>query len=230
MDVDVIIPVFNGARFVERAIASVRSQTRDAVREIICIDDASTDGSGAVLDRLAAVEPRLVVLTQPGNGGVAAARNRGVRHGRAEAIAFLDQDDEWLPDKLEAQLDALERDLELGYVVGQQQMILDPGATRPGWCRPEWLEAPQNGFLPSALLVRRECFERVGLLDERYRAGADDTDWFARARRLEVPFLNLDRVVMRRAIHGDNLSREHAGGAELLAMVRRLTSTEGPTS
>lgn len=221
MDVDVIIPVFNGARFVEHAVASVQAQTVDVVRQIICVDDGSSDESRDVLERLASTDPRLTVLAQETNLGVAAARNRGVRHGDAALIAFLDHDDEWLPDKLAAQLEALEQGPDLGYVVGQQQMVLDPGAVRPAWCLPEWLQTPQKGFLPSTLVVRRGCFEHVGPLEERFRAGGDDSDWFARARRLGVPFRHLDRVVMRRRIHGENLSNDRSGSRELLDLVRQ---------
>ena len=100
-------------------------------------------------------------------------------------------------------------------------MVLDPGAVRPAWCLPEWLQTPQKGFLPSTLVVRRGCFEHVGPLEERFRAGGDDSDWFARARRLGVPFRHLDRVVMRRRIHGENLSNDRSGSRELLDLVRQ---------
>lgn len=90
--VSVILPVYNRADSVERAVASIRAQAVDDL-EIVCVDDGSTDGSG---ERVAAADPRVVLIRQP-NGGVAAARNAGLRAARGELVAFLDSDDAW-PD------------------------------------------------------------------------------------------------------------------------------------
>jgi hypothetical protein len=88
--VSVILPVYNRADVVDRALASVRAQAVDDL-EIVCVDDGSTDGSG---ERVAAADPRVVLLRQE-NGGVAAARNAGLAAARGELVAFLDSDDEW---------------------------------------------------------------------------------------------------------------------------------------
>jgi glycosyltransferase involved in cell wall biosynthesis len=219
MTVDVVIPVFNGARFVSRAVASVLSQGVPVV--VHCVDDGSHDDSLAVLDSLAAADQRVRVYRSPANSGVAAARNRAIRAGAAQFLAFLDQDDEWMPAKLEIQLSALASRPDVGWVVGYQQMVLEPGASRPHWCREEWLDGPQMGYLPGTLLARRDAFLAVGLLDETLVNGGDDTDWFARARRTGVVGEVLDEVVLRRWVHGSNGSSNPRTNDDLLALVRR---------
>jgi glycosyltransferase involved in cell wall biosynthesis len=100
--VSVVIPTHDRAHLVERAVASVVSQTA-AVAEVILVDDGSTDGTAAVVrERF----PGVVVDVQP-HRGVSAARNRGIERASGDWIALLDSDDEWLPTKIERQLAAL---------------------------------------------------------------------------------------------------------------------------
>lgn len=91
MLLSIIIPVYNVAPYLRRCLSSVLSQI-DEEAEVICVDDGSTDGSGAILDEMAAGEPRLFVVHQE-NGGVSSARNRGLAEARGEYIAWIDSDD-----------------------------------------------------------------------------------------------------------------------------------------
>jgi glycosyltransferase involved in cell wall biosynthesis len=226
VDVDVIVPVYNGERFVRRAVNSALRQALEGGRVTIwCIDDGSVDGSWELLQQLAA-NPCVRILKQQ-NRGTAAARNTAIRQGSAELIAFLDQDDEWLDGSLAARVAVLRGRPEVGYVTGLQDMVTEDGSL-PSWARGEWLANPvQPGPLPSALVVRRACFERVGYLEESLSAGGDDADWFARARRHQVPHVMLDSVVVRRSIRNDNQSADPATGGDLLAMVRRHLNAQG---
>ena len=95
----VIIPVYNRERMIERAVRSVLTQTY-ADFEVIVVDDGSTDGSAAVVESIADSRVRLVPMAK--NCGVSEARNEGVRQASGELIAFLDSDDEYLPEKLAA--------------------------------------------------------------------------------------------------------------------------------
>lgn len=228
MDIDVIIPVFNGAEFVRRAVESALGQQTGAALTIHCIDDQSTDRSWAVMQDLAREYETVRSYRNARNVGVAATRNWGVTQGVGEFIAFLDQDDVWVPHKAALQLTAFEQDPAVAYVVGRQKIVVEDGHRRPAWCRPEWLESTQLGFLPSALMVRREAFAAVGFFDESMRAGGDDSDWFARARRAGVPFANLDEVLLERHVHDHNLSSDRSTDNELLTMVRRhVTESRG---
>ena len=109
--VSVVIPVFNGARFVSNAIASALEQTRKP-DEIIVVDDGSKDDSAAVVERSFG---RAVTLVRQKNAGPAAARNHGVRLSSGEWLAFLDADDTWHPSKLERQL-CFKEDSKLGII------------------------------------------------------------------------------------------------------------------
>lgn len=97
--VSVVIPAYNCARFVPRALASVQAQTGVDL-EIIAINDASTDDTLAILNQLAATEPRLRVVDNPGNLGPAGTRNAGIAASRGEWIAGLDADDAFAPGRL----------------------------------------------------------------------------------------------------------------------------------
>src|SRR5262245_51722410 len=112
--VTVVIPVFNRAQAVQRAVASVLAQTCQDF-EIIVVDDGSTDSTPAVVAALS--DPRLTLIRHERNRGGSAARNTGYRAGSAPFVAFLDSDDEWLPTKLERQLEVFDNaDDTLGLV------------------------------------------------------------------------------------------------------------------
>lgn len=106
-DFSVIIPAFNAVRTIERTVRSVLGQTHRSF-EVIVVDDGSTDGTAAVLETLAAADPRVRVISKP-NGGCASARNAGCEAARASLIALLDSDDTYLPNYLEAIYDLVGR-------------------------------------------------------------------------------------------------------------------------
>ena len=103
--VSVVIPAYNAAATLDETLRSVRSQTHRAL-EIIVVDDGSTDDTGAIAQRHAAVDDRVQVVAQD-NAGLAASRNAGWIRARSELIAFIDADDLWAPTKIERQLERL---------------------------------------------------------------------------------------------------------------------------
>src|SRR3954468_20412746 len=104
-DVSVIIPVYNGSNEIRRSVESVLAQSRRPA-EIIIVDDGSTDGTAELVQGYGPA----VRLVRQVNAGAAAARNCGARHASGDWLAFLDHDDEWLPNKLDLQAQALEAD------------------------------------------------------------------------------------------------------------------------
>lgn len=107
--VSIVVPVYNAAAYLEETVAMVRRQTVSDW-ELILVDDHSTDGSDAVMRRLAAEDDRIVLLWQTeGVKGAANARNLGIRRAEGRYLAFLDADDVWRPDKLEKELAFLKR-------------------------------------------------------------------------------------------------------------------------
>ena len=122
--VSVVIPVFNGAQFVAKAVASVRAQTVNDV-EIIVVDDGSVDGTQAVLQGLQ--QTMGITWVEQDHGGPARSRNRGIEASQGEFIALLDCDDVWLADKLEAQLAVMDRRPEVGVVHTDYESVDEDG-------------------------------------------------------------------------------------------------------
>jgi glycosyltransferase involved in cell wall biosynthesis len=124
MKVSAVIPVFNRREYVQRAIDSVLAQTVP-VDEIIVVDDGSTDGSAELVE---ARYGNCVRVVRQANAGVAGSRQRGVLEARGEWIAFLDSDDEWLPERTDELLNAAERvPVEVAWVFGTLRIVTDSG-------------------------------------------------------------------------------------------------------
>jgi glycosyltransferase involved in cell wall biosynthesis len=177
--VTAVLPVYNGAAQIRRAIESVLTQSY-AVAELIVVDDGSTDGTA---DIVRSYEPSVRYLYQS-NSGVAAARNRGLREATTEWIAFLDHDDQWLPDKLERQVSALQTKPESRLCYSAQWLHLLDGTKEYHYLPPDelWPAARmRNPFPPSVVLLhKREALE-IGGFDERLKgASCEDWDFFIR--------------------------------------------------
>jgi glycosyltransferase involved in cell wall biosynthesis len=169
-----VIPVYNGARDIRRAIDSVLAQTRP-VNELIVVDDGSTDDT---CDVVRSYGDKVRLLEQP-NRGVAAARNYGAREARSEFIALLDHDDEWLPAKIDVQMAALERQpgSRLAYCAFWLQTIDGKTVRRHVPLAQFWPGARlRNPFPPSSAILRRAELLELGGFDERL-PGASCEDW-----------------------------------------------------
>jgi glycosyltransferase involved in cell wall biosynthesis len=187
-----IIPLYNGARWIEQSIQSVLSQTLQP-DEFIVVDDGSTDDGPAIVERLAQSHP-ISLLRKP-NGGQSSTRNFGVAHSKSALIALLDQDDIWHPKHLEALVEVFRehKGPPLGWVYSDFDDIDHDGkmVSRTYVEHPR-LENPkrhlhlilQQGIIiqPSATLINRSAFETVGGFDERL-CGYEDDDLFLRMFR-----------------------------------------------
>ena len=218
--VTVIVPVFNGARFIRAAIASIAKQAHGRVRALV-IDDGSTDDSVEVIAALAADHDWIETMRHPVNRGVAATRNAGITRVETPYIAFLDQDDTWADEKLDRQFGVLDAEPDLDFVLARQSFHLEAGVARPPWAKDRMFEGPQPGNVFGAMLGHRNCFDRVGLLREDILFGNDDVDWFARVRTSDLRYRMLDDVLLNRTLHDTNHSRlTHVGNPELLRVMR----------
>ena len=220
-----IVPLFNGRRFVRAAIDSILAQ-EPAPREVVVVDDGSTDGGGELL----AGRPGVRVIRQA-NAGEAAARNRGIRESTEPLIAFLDQDDLWLPRKLALQVPALEADPSIDIVFAQHRLIVEDAAR---WFRQDALGQVLTAEVPGSTIVRRRAFERIGLYREDMRLGSD-VDWILRAQDAGMKTRLVEEVLLLRRMHGANSSRDgERFMGELLraarASVRRKRSDAGTGS
>lgn len=203
--VSVIIPTHNREHYVMEAVNSVLQQTVPAF-ELIVVDDGSTDGSARLLESLGS---KLRYVYQP-NRGIGAARNAGVACATGEFIAFLDDDDVWLPDKLQRQLAAFDKEPALEAVYGHGEQFVGPDAdahTRKRFERHDGRIVPAS--LASTLLIRCAAFNRVGGFDESLRIGIE-MEWYSRLCESGIVTRMLDAVVYRRRLHASNLNVTYA--------------------
>jgi glycosyltransferase involved in cell wall biosynthesis len=207
--VSVVVPVFNGERFLGEALQSVVTQTIPPA-EIIVVDDGSTDGTAEVARRFGGVR----YVAQP-HAGIAAARNRGVDVAGADCLSFLDADDWWPPEKLEIQTAALERDPAIDVVLGHCVEVSQSEWIAP---RPHATERAVPAYLASACLVRRGAFDRVGPFATTLRAG-EFIDWVLRARSCGLRILVPPEVVLWRRVHDANYGVTHRVAYEDYARV-----------
>jgi glycosyltransferase involved in cell wall biosynthesis len=170
--VSVIIPTHNRAQFIQRAIASVLEQS-PAVLEVIVVDDGSKDETESIVTNCARKDARIRFLRHDRQKGAQAARNTGLRAAQGEWIAFLDSDDQWLPDSLTSRLRAAkERALQ---VVHSECYVHNAGSASPepygvppmqGRIYSEILRTLGVGPLYPSLMFTREALAKIGFLDE----------------------------------------------------------------
>jgi len=206
--VSVVIPVYNGERFIAAAINSVLTQTCGAadVSQVIVVDNNSTDGTLALLRDLIATRygDCVLAISEP-RPNAANARNAGARLATGEWLAFLDADDLWLPEKLERQMEAVRQHPEasLFFTLGKEfhSSDLDAEARAKAPCRPQ----PYPMLTPSSLLLEREIFRRVGDLPSV--PGGEFIAWYGWARELGFKDFTVPEVLVRRRIHATNTTR-----------------------
>ncbi len=188
--VSVVIPVYNAQDVIGETIESVLAQTWTD-REIVVVDDGSSDASGEIVRSFGAQ----VRYVRQENGGVARARNRGIAESAGEYIALLDHDDLWHPQKLERQVTVLDGRPEVGMVITDVAHLARDGKPMgivgAGYNPSEtFARLFVRGYVPtpSAAMIRRSVFETVGGFDERFpSAGLDDHElWTRIAARYEI--------------------------------------------
>jgi glycosyltransferase involved in cell wall biosynthesis len=198
--VSVVIPVFNGERFLREAVQSVIDQDY-APLEIIIVDDGSTDGTATVAKSL----PETVRYLHQTNHGPAAARNRGIEQARGDLIAFADADDLWPAHKLELQLPYLIKDARVDIVLGRIQQVR-LSETVDGQTQSQEFADPAFSVNLGSAVIRKSVFERVGLFDETMRY-SEDVDWFMRAREGGATIVTIDAVTLLYRHHEQNMTR-----------------------
>jgi glycosyltransferase involved in cell wall biosynthesis len=211
--VSVVIPTFNNAGMVVQAVESALAQTYDNL-EVIVVDDGSEDDTSAMLARY---EHRVRYVPKP-NGGPASARNVGIDTARGEWVAFLDDDDTWVPHKLSRQLAAARRHELCGAVFSDFEVVSDVGVEQrtvkermrrvpSGWIfgRLFW----HNFICTSTVLTRRDVLVDVGGFNEALRQSEDWHLWLRIAARHQWGFV--DEVLASHHARPENLSSSIEG-------------------
>ena len=212
MLVTVVIPTYNRAELVKRAIGSVLKQTHQA-KEVIVVDDHSSDDTQQILSSFG---NQIQIISNTENRGVSFSRNRGIEQATGEWIAFLDSDDEWHPGKLATQ--ARYHDKNPKLMISQCDEIwirngvrvnpMNKHTKKGGWIFQECL--PLCIVSPSAVIIKRDIFKDVGVFDEALPACEDYDLWLRIAQKFEIGFLD-EKLVTRYGGHADQLSQKYWG-------------------
>ena len=227
--VSVVVPTFNRAEFLPRAVISVLNQSVEDI-ELVISDDGSTDHTETYIRQIMTRDNRVVYIPGQHNHGAQEARNKGIKAAKGKWIAFLDSDDEWLPTMLDAGL-ILHKETGCSVVHSQGFWIDENNPENPKICLPELSGMAYKkllchpGPMFQGLLVKRECLEQIGLLDESF-VSYQEWDTFIRlSKHFELAFVS--EPVFNYFIHSDNtISIDQKRDADGWAQVVEKHKTE----
>jgi glycosyltransferase involved in cell wall biosynthesis len=200
--ISVVIPAYNAESTIQKTVESVQSQTFSDI-EIIVINDGSTDRTLDLLENIS--DSRLKIFSYE-NAGVCAARNRGIFHATGEFISFVDADDWWTPDKLEAQFNALKSHPEAGVAYSWTFFFYEHAGNKvPG--HPAFFEGDvyaallQENFLASGsnVLARRIAIEQVGEFDSTFPHCADWDYYLRLAAHCKFALVQKHQIIYRQS-------------------------------
>lgn len=214
--ISVIIPTFNGERYLEAALTSVLAQPWRPL-EVVVVDDGSSDSTVAV------AQTSGVRVVRQMRRGAAAARNLGLSAARGDFIAFIDHDDLWIPNKLAVQMAAFDVDPALDVCVGHLQRFHDV-ATSSGRVT---LGDPVPAYLSITMLAKRAAFDLVGGFDTSLIL-SNSADWFFRARDAGVKVRMLRDLLTLHRDHDANMSltREDQARQEFMRLLKKKINRE----
>ncbi len=211
MKISVIIPTFNRKKTLERAIQSVMNQSLSPF-EILIIDDGSNDGT----EQWVKENFQNIKYIYQNNHGVSSARNTGIENAHGDWVAFLDSDDEWLPNKLYEQVKAIDSNPEMkffhtneiwirnGVRVNQMKKHKKYG----GYIFEKCLDICRVS--PSSVLIQKEVFDNIGIFDESLRVCEDYDLWLRITSKYPVVFLDIP-LIYKYGGHADQLSKVNDG-------------------
>ena len=206
-DISVVIPLYNKASDIYLTLTSVLVQSVRP-REVIVVDDGSTDGSAEIVERMIADQPHVRLV----NAGVSAARNRAIEMAQSEWVALLDGDDLWSPDYLKAVQQMIERWPECG-AIGTGFFVEDRfrrivGATPEKTGKVDFFEESMHRYvlIPSATTLRRDLVLRLGGFPEGMRMGEDQYLWTKIAREADVVFYAEPMIIYQKSASNNSAS------------------------
>jgi len=212
MKVSIILPTYNRASMLNKAIDSTLNQTFKDF-ELIIVDNYSTDNTESVVKSYD--DKRISYFKNQNNGLVSINRNYGIQKSCGEYIAFLDDDDLWLPEKLEKQVKLLDSNKKLGLVYSRSYVIDDRGnPAKPTYFRGIKLrrghvfnELLVSNFIPQlTVLTRRDALDKVGKFDLQYKIAQDYDLWLRIANHYTVDFI--DQPLAKYRFHGGSTSQK----------------------
>jgi len=229
--ISVVLPVYNAASFIEPTLQGVFNQSfRDF--EVIVVDDGSTDGTKKILEKYS----DRIRYVYKANGGQSSSRNAGINVAGGEYVALLDHDDIWMENKLELQIQEINRSKTTGLVTCGSTLFDASGDLNTEIPRINHLSRTQllerlilGNFMGSCskVLIRTECFRTLGIFDESLHMAEDWDMWFRIAKAYDIRSIELPLVRYR--IHERNLSSK-SGALNLeneLVFLDRIFSGSG---
>jgi len=210
--VSVIIPCYNGEKFIGEAIESVINQTYQNL-ELIIVNDGSTDNSKEIIDKYR-TDQRIKYVQHDANKGIAKTKNTGIRLARGDYLAFLDQDDVWLPNKLEMQVNCFKDQEEDVGMVCTGMIFTDEKLKSQrifmGFKDDNQKELIKSLYLQPTnssgiMMVKKNCFSKVGFFDEGLYGWDDFEMWMRIASQYKIKYIR--KAVVKKRMHPENAQR-----------------------
>ncbi|MDG2383310.1 MAG: glycosyltransferase [Pirellulaceae bacterium] len=198
--VSVMIPVFNGSRFLGQTIDSVLAQKWQAL-EILVVDDGSSDDSAEIAEGYGSS----VRCIRRSHAGIGAARNVAIAESTHSYLLPLDSDDLLTADSIQIRMQQIQQYANCELLVGCFTSFgdFDSPSNSPGqYVVPQ---GPQRGHVAGTSLIQRSLFDKIGRFDESLTSGCD-LEWFMRCKEQGIAIQFIDNILMRRRIHGRNHS------------------------
>ena len=223
--VSVITATLNASKHLREALNSILNQTYQNI-EVLIIDGGSTDDTIEIANMF----PKVSFETQNGKG-LFDAWNQGIQMCNGDFVAILDSDDIWNPTTLSDHVNALLSDSSKLGSVGQVKFFLEKKQTPPPKFKLSLLEKSHLAYMPGCFMGRKEIFNRIGYYETEWKI-ASDIIWFGKVKDLKDEICILDRVVLNKRVHKNNISYnsvdEDIYGRELLKLLHlKLKSKRG---
>ena len=223
--VSVITATLNASKYLREALNSILNQTYQNI-EVLIIDGGSTDDTIEIANMF----PKVSFVTQNGKG-LFDAWNQGIQMCNGDFVAILDSDDIWNPTTLSDHVNALLSDSSKLGSVGQVKFFLQKKQTPPPEFKLSLLEKSHLAYMPGCFMGRKEIFNRIGYYETEWKI-ASDIIWFGKVKDLKDEIFILDRVVLNKRVHKNNISynslEEDIYGRELLKLLHlKLKSKRG---
>lgn len=207
--VSVVIPCYNAERYVEAAVKSITEQSYKNI-EVITIDDFSADKTFTVLKKMAAADPRIILLTNEANLGLVATLNKGIAASKGKYIARMDADDISIAERISIQVKYLEqnRDIEM---CGGNYIMIDENGNQTGKLKfpnkPEYIKAELLFYCPfchPTVMMRKSILSKVGYYQEGFVPAEDYELWLRIAEQSSIE--NLPDYLLYYRWHGNNVT------------------------
>jgi len=223
--VSVITATLNASKYLREALNSILNQTYQHI-EVLIIDGGSTDNTREIANLF----PKVSFVKQNGKG-LFDAWNQGIQMCTGEFVAILDSDDIWNPTTLSDHVNALLSDSSKLGSVGQVKFFLEKKQTPPPEFKLSLLEKSHLAYMPGCFMGRKEIYNRIGYYETEWKI-ASDIIWFGKVKDLKDEIYILDRVVLNKRVHKNNISynsvEEDIYGRELLKLLHlKLKSKRG---